>query len=68
MDCWSSSESYWPGSVNSRLAKFGVEGNVDLEDDLEEGRRIFSPPVLELSENCRSELASIVSHENNYRV
>ena len=68
MGCWSSAESYWLGSVNSGLAKFGVEGNVDLKDDLEEGRPIFFPPVLELSENCRSELASTVSHKNNYRV
>ena len=70
MDCRSSSESYT--GLDQAIAdwqNFGIEGNADIEDDLEEeGRPIFSPPVLELSEDCRSELASIVSHDNDYRV
>ena len=69
---WIAGQAQNPTGLDQSIAdwqNFGVEGNVDLEDDLEEeGRPIFSPPVLELSENCRSELASIVSHENNYRV
>lgn len=42
--------------------EYGVEGSIDdhHEHDDEETRPIFSPPVLEFSENCITELNSIV--------
>lgn len=68
---WIAGQSQNPTGLDQSITdwqNFGVEGNVDLQNDFEEGRPIFSPPVLELSENYRSELASIVSHGNNYKV
>ena len=65
---WIAGQAQNPTGLDQSIAEwpnFGVEGNADFEED---ERPIFSPPVLELSENCRSELASIVSHENDYRV
>ena len=70
---WIAGQAQNPTGIDQSIVdwqNFGIERNVDLEDDPgeEEGRPIFSPPVLELSENCRSELASIVSYADNYKV
>ena len=51
------------------LWEYGVEGHVDNdENNTEDVRPIFSPPLLILSENCMSELSSLEINSNNFRV
>ena len=52
------------------LQEYGVEGHVDDDEDNAEqdDRPIFSPPLLQLSENCITELASVELNSNNFRI
>lgn len=51
------------------VQEYGVEGVVDPSEAREEtGRPIFSPPLLELSDNYKLELDSIVPSTTNYRI
>ena len=49
------------------LQFYGVEGIEDIGEDQEEpDRPIFSPPMLELTVDCTTELNSITSSQGDY--
>jgi hypothetical protein len=49
------------------LNQYGVKGNIDDEsDENEEGRPIFSPPVVEFDERCLAELNAVVPNPSNH--
>ena len=69
---WIAGQVQNPVGLNLSVDKgqeYGVEGVVDPSEDLEEiGRPIFSPPLLELSDNCKLELDYIEPSTTNYRI
>ena len=49
------------------LNQYGVEDDIDDEiDENEEGRPIFSPPVVEFNERCLTELNALAPNPSNY--
>ena len=52
------------------LQFFGVEGleDNDREEDESDDRPIFSPPILQLADNCIAELNSITDSQSDYNV
>jgi transposase len=49
------------------LNQYGVEGDIDDEtDENEEGRPIFSSPVVEFNERCLAELNAVAPNPSNY--
>ena len=49
------------------LNQYSVEGDMDDEsNENEEGRLIFSPPVVEFNERCPNELNAVAPNPSNY--
>ncbi len=50
------------------LNQYGVEGEIDADtdDEIEDGRPIFSPPVVEFNERCLAELNAVPPNPGNY--